>query len=571
MKRVLVVLLVLAVLIVGGLAGLYLLLKGMAGPKGVSVGKDSYLLAELSGVFSEERPTDVLGGALHSGTPTVKGFLTGLRRAEEDPRIKALVLRVGLLGVGWGKAEEIREAVTRFAESGKPVAAYVDVVTDREYYVATSAPTVCAVPSGLLLTDGLAAQALFMRGALDKLGIEPEMVQVGRYKGAAEAFTRETMSDPLRESLEAILDDRYDDLIRGISEGRSLPEEDIRAILDAGPYTAREAVKAGLVDTLMYYQSVEQMMAERAGVEELKKVPLKGYLKNGGTGAPGGAPRMALVYAVGQIVLGKSRTSPFGGRTLGSETLVKALRDARKNERIKAVVLRVDSPGGSGIASDAIWREVRRCSEEKPVIVSMSDVAASGGYFIAAGADAIVAEPGTITGSIGVVGGKFNMSGLYGKLGLNKEELARGERALMFSENRGFTDDERARFQDMMRSFYWDEFVPKVVEGRGMTAEEVDAVGQGRIWTGRQALDRGLVDELGGLRRAVELAKERADIPADQKVRLIQYPREKKFLEAVLEKLDLASVLPPPARVYHQWPWQNGEVLALLPYDIEVE
>jgi protease-4 len=571
MKKLLVVLIVVIVLLGGGLAGLYLLLKGVAGGKAVSVGKDSYLVLELSGMLTEERPTDLLGGALHSGRITVKDILVGLRRAANDDRIKALVVRLGPAGVGWGKAEEVRRTVRRFAEGGKPVVAYMEAVTDREYYVASAAPTVCALPSGLLLVDGLAAQALFMRGTLDKLGIEPELVQVGRYKGAGEAFTRKTMSEPLRESLEAVLDDRYKDLVDAVAASRSLTAAGARDLLDEGPYTARAAVGAGLVDTLMYYEEIKDLLAERIGAEDLEEVSLRDYLKASSSDIPSGAPRVGLVYAVGQIASGKSQSSPFGGNTLGSETLIKALRDARESKRIKAIVLRIDSPGGSGLASDAIWREIRRCVEEKPVVASMSDVAASGGYFIAAAASAIVAEPGTITGSIGVIGGKFNMSGLYSKLGLHKEELARGKRALMFSENRGFSPEERRKFQSMMATFYYEAFLPKVSEGRGMTAEEVDSVGQGRIWTGRQARELGLVDELGGLREAIELAKKEAGLPAEQEVRLVQYPREKKFFEVLMEKVDMAAVLPVLAELRLEWPWEAGEPLTLLPYEIEVE
>ncbi len=571
MKKVLIALLVVVVVIAAGLAGMYLLIKGMAGGRAISVGKDSYVLLELSGAVTEERPTDVLGGALHSGTLTMNDMLVGLREASEDSRIKALVVKIGPTAVGWGKAEGIRRAMRRFGETGKPVLAFLEMASDREYYMATGASTICALPSAILLVDGLSAQAVFMKGTLDKLGIEPEMVQVGRYKGAAEALTRESMSDPLRESLEAILDDRYTDLVDGIASSRSRPADEIMALLDEGPYTARRALAAGLVDTLMYYDDVEHAISQRVDVEDIKKITLKDYVKAGAGVGSGGESRIALVYAVGQIVLGKSRTSPLGGRTLGSETLVKALRQVRENDHIKAVVLRVDSPGGSGLASDAIWREIRRCVKEKPVVVSMSDVAASGGYFIAAGATAIVAEPGTITGSIGVVGGKFNMSGLYDKLGMNKEELARGKHALMFSENRGFTQDERTKFESMMREFYYEEFLPKVADGRGMSIEAVDSVGQGRVWTGRQALERHLVDELGGLRKAVDLAKEKAGIPAEEKVRLIQYPKEKKLLEAILEKLDVAAVLPPVVAARHEWPWEPGELLSVLPYDIEVE
>ncbi len=571
MKKLLVVLIVVIVLIGGGLAGLYLLLKGVAGGRAVSVSRDSYLVLDFSGILTEERPTDVLGGALHSGRLTVKDLLVGLRRAATDDRIKALVVRLGPTSVGWGKADEVRRAVNRFADGGKPVVAFMEAVTDREYYVASAAPTVCALPSGLLLVDGLAAQALFMRGALDKLGIEPELVQVGRYKGAGEAFTRKTMSEPLRESLDAVLDDRYRDLVDAVSASRSLTAADTRDLFDAGPYTAREAVEVGLVDTLAYYEEIEDLLAQRTGAEGLTEVTLRDYLKASSPGISSGAPRVGLVYAVGQIASGKSRSSPFGGSTLGSETLVKALRDARENERIRAIVLRIDSPGGSGLASDAIWREIRRCVEHKPVVASMSDVAASGGYFIASAASAIVAEPSTITGSIGVIGGKFNMSGLYGKLGLHKEELARGKRALMFSENRGFSPEERQKLQAMMAAFYYDEFLPKVSEGRGMSVEEVDSVGQGRIWTGRQARELGLVDELGGLREAIDLAKKEAGLPPEQEVRLVQFPREKKFLEALLEKIDMASVLPALADLRHEWPWEPGEPLSLMPYEIEVE
>jgi protease-4 len=284
-------------------------------------------------------------------------------------------------------------------------------------------------------------------------------------------------------------------------------------------------------------------------------------------------PRLALVYAVGEIISGESQTSPFGGSFAGSDTVADAIRDAREDTSIKAIVLRVDSPGGSGTASDVIWREVELARKAKPVVVSMGDLAASGGYYIAMGSDAIVAQPGTITGSIGVFGGKFSLRGLYDKIGMSKEILTRGQHAALFSEYRPWTDEERARIRALMVAFY-EDFIQKAAKGRGKQKDEVHAIAQGRVWTGVEARRIGLVDELGGLDVAVRIAKERAKVGKDQDVRLVELPERKGLLETILERQEDGAevVLPSDMRAMLRFATllRDGQPLARLPFDLRI-
>ncbi len=389
------------------------------------------------------------------------------------------------------------------------------------------------LPGGMLMVTGLMADATFLRGTLDKLKITPDFEHVGEYKSASDQYMRDSMSEPQRRATDAILDSLYSQLVDGIAASRKLTPAQVTRAIDAGLLTPAEARQAGLVDGLLYLDQVEDELRKEVG--DYSEVRVRSYKKTGGFRFGGGA-RIAVVSASGTIVSGRSGRSSFGGDFLGSDSLVQLLRELREDDGIRAVVLRVDSPGGSGIASDAIWRETQLLKAEKPLVVSMGDVAASGGYYISMGANAIVAEPGTITGSIGVISGKFNMRGFYEEwLGLRREQLKRGENAGLFSDYEGFSDGQRARLRVQLEDFY-RTFVHKAAEGRGRKDEEIDRVAQGRIWSGAQAKELGLVDELGGLAKAVSIAREKAGIPASARVSLEAYPRKKGLLRDVLRE-----------------------------------
>jgi protease-4 len=350
---------------------------------------------------------------------------------------------------GWARVYEMRDAVKAFRESGKPVYASLTGGGEKEYLLASAAGHLAMPQVSTLQLDGLSASALFLHGAYDKLDIKTNFVHIGRYKSAVEQYTRESLSEDARHALEALLDDEFDLLVQALSEARSLPADSVRQLIDAGPWTSREAFSRGLLDTLMAQADLDSLAAHDGPARR----PAASFMRYVEEGATGGGERIALVVAEGDIVDGRSREGLFGGRSVGDRTLVDALRDVRDRRGIRAVVLRIDSPGGSGDASDAVWQELRRLRREKPVIVSMGDVAASGGYYLACAGDAIVASPATITGSIGVFGGKLNVLGLYRKLGMNVETVHRGRHADMWSPYRDFDDEERALYERSLREF----------------------------------------------------------------------------------------------------------------------
>jgi protease-4 len=330
--------------------------------------------------------------------------------------------------------------------------------------------------------------------------------------------------------MEALVASLFEQYVQGVAASRGLAPEKVRAIIDRGPFQAPDAKEAGLVDELLYRDQVEDRIPASGRLDPAR------YVK-GARGFFDGRPKLALVYAAGDIAPGESQSSPFGGGLVGADTVVRGLKQARQDDAVRAIVLRVDSPGGSGTASDAVWREMALARKVKPVVVSMGDYAASGGYYIAMGADAIVAEPGTITGSIGVFSGKFSLRGLYEKLGISQETVRRGRNATLFSSWEPWTPEERAKVRGLNEAFY-ETFVTKAAEGRKKTPQQIEAVAQGRVWTGQEALAAGLVDGLGGLDTAVQTARERARIPKGQEVQLVVLPQRKGLLESLLERQD---------------------------------
>jgi protease IV len=548
------------------MGGLALLLRGGTG-RGMtwSGSSDSYLDLSLTEVPEQPGGSD-LGSFFESKPASLRAVIESLDRGAGDPKIKAVLLRVSTLSdSGWGKVQELRDAISRFRKSGKPAYAHLEFCGNREYYLATACTKIYAVPNAILNVSGLAAEVTFFKGTLDKLGVQAQFEGVGKYKNAPNQFTETGFTAPHREQMNALLDSLFGQFLAAIAKGRGKTEDEARALVDDGPYDGARALEAGLVDELLYE---DELLGRLQGAE---RVAPGRYVKSSRGFGFDGRPKLALIYAVGEIVSGESQ-SGFGGDFVGSDTIGRAIRQARKDDSVRAIVLRIDSPGGSGTASDVMWREVTLARKTKPVIMSMGDVAASGGYYLAMGGDAIVAEPGTITGSIGVFGGKMSLRGLYDKLGLNKEILTRGKNAALFSSYRAWTDEERKSFRRIMTSFY-DEFVQKAASGRGKTYDEIHAVAQGRVWTGAEALRVGLVDRLGGLDVALGLAKERAKIGKDQEVSLVILPERKSFFETMLERQEdgaLTSMVPRDirgslalARVL-----EEGVPVARLPFEI---
>jgi len=521
--------------------------------------------------------------------------LTQLRKAKVDPRIGGVILKIEFPTIGWGKADELRRAIKDFRTSGKPVYAYLNLGTTKEYYIATATDKIFVPPSGDIYINGLIAEVMFFRGSLDKLGIEPQVIQIGKYKNAPDQFTRKEMSPEHREVINSILDDYFNRLISAISESRNKSPEEVKSLIDEAPYNALQAKDLGLIDGALYIDQVYDEMKKALGYkddEKLRTVSGEKYREVSAysLGLNKGQ-RIAVIFATGSINTGSG--DPFNGETLGSNLMVKAINDAASDDSIKAIVLRVDSPGGSALASDLIWRAVENAKAKKPVVVSMSDVAASGGYYISCGANKIVAESSTITGSIGVFLGKPVLRGLYDWLGISNEYVMRGKNAGIFRETERWTPSEEAKMREAANKIYYTDFLPKVAKGRNKTVEEVDAIGQGRVWTGLQAKERGLVDEIGGLERAIEIAKELASIPTDQEVQRVVYPKPKTFVERLLSndeedsyfaehkfaeyrKNQVIEILPPNLKKAVQYAilfekMSKGEAMMLMPFELIIK
>jgi protease IV len=502
-----------------------------------AVPSNATLVLRVGGALTELAPNDVVGYLRGTRTPTVRALVDDLRKAKVDSRVRAVLLKpTGFESPFWAKVQEIRDAVLDFKKSGKPVYAYLEYGGDREYYLATAADKVFLMPSTPLDLTGVATYELFLRGTMDKLGVVPDLHRIGDYKTAVNTFREKGFTAAHKEMDESMNRDLYEQIVRGIADGRKKQESDVRALIDDGPFLPEDALRAGLVDDVAYEDQVDDKL--RAG-ERRARLDTDDYsrVSTSSLGLNRG-PRIAVIYASGTITGGKSGYDPVNGGIAGSDTLIEYIKQARRDGTIRAIVLRVDSPGGSASASDAIWRELMITKTERadrPLVVSMSDLAASGGYYIAMPAQVIVAQPSTLTGSIGIFGGKFVTGGLYEKLGAHIESTSIGKHAEIDGPARPYNPQELEKLQEQLQSFY-DQFVEKVAASRHSTPEKIDAIAQGRVWTGRQGKQNGLVDELGGLDRAIAIAKQRAKIAADSDVELIVYPPRKSFYELLSDQ-----------------------------------
>ncbi|MDQ3170383.1 MAG: signal peptide peptidase SppA, partial [Acidobacteriota bacterium] len=518
-------LLIVAVLIsVLGMAAIFFAARG-----GPDIRDNATLYLQVDGSLSEVESGGVVGQFI--GTePTLRSTIDSLRKAAVDTRIKSVVIVPRGGGALWGQVQELREAVLEFRKSGKPIVAYLEYGAEHEYYLASACDKVYLMPASSLDLRGLATYELFFRGALDKIGVYPDLLHIGDYKTAANTFTEKGFTPAHREMAESLNHDLYAQLLRGIADGRGKTEEDVRALLDHGPYLPRDAVAAGLVDDLAYEDELDDKVdlggaKQRIDGEKYAEVsPVSLGLDKG--------PKIAVLYIVGVIASGASSFDSPGGAVTGSDTVVEWLRKVRADNAVRAIVLRIDSPGGSAIASDIIWREVTLTRNIKPVVASMGNVAASGGYYVAMPANAVIAQPGTLTGSIGVVVGKYALGGTMEKLGVGVDGVESGKYAGMLSPVRPFSPEERARVMEQMQATY-DTFVEKVADARASTPEKIDAIAQGRVWTGRQARELGLVDDLGGLWKAIAVAKQRAKIDPGRQVQLDVYPPRRSLYELV--------------------------------------
>ncbi len=526
MKKFWIVFILVAILIGGGFGLLWFTMSNLEQAVSIDGG---VLVWEVGGDYPEERDGSFWGQVLSSGELTLPEVLFSLYRAAEDDRITGLMLDMRGATIDWAKVEEIRGAIQNFHDQGKPVVAYLDGGGTRDYALAAAADWIVLSPEATLMVLGISAELAFIRDTLDKLGMKADFVHVGAYKSAPERMTRSSASDANREMITSLVDDRYDALLDMLAFSRGVQREVVTGWIDQGMYGSRDAVRAGLADTVMYF---EEMMDERFPDEDVT------YLADYSLDRPKRrktAHEVAVVFITGVIMPGASRYDKFQGKLAGSETVVEQLKSVGEDEDVDAVILRVDSPGGSALASDLIWREIQKIREDKPVIVSMSGLAASGGYYVSCLGDSIFADPGTLTGSIGVYAGKMDRSGMYRKIGVNREFITRGANALLFSDEGGFTTAQRELFQRQMDEFY-ERFLAKVATGRGMTRDAVHEVAQGRVWTGRQALDLGLVDGLGGLHRSLDSAKWMLGIDPAEKVTLRTFGEDLSLMERIILK-----------------------------------
>ena len=560
-----------------------------------SIRDNSVLALRVSGPLPDYVPDDPFRRLFGGQPQSLSSLLAQFRKAKVDKRITAVMLDIDGSDAGWAKAEEIRGAIEDFRTSGKPVYGYMETGFNKDYYIATACDKVFVPPPGELFTIGLAADVMFFRGSLDKLGVYPDMYQIGKYKSAGDMFTQKEMTPAHREFINSLLDDLYGRYVEGIAKARHKTPDDVKKLIDNAPYNAAQAKEAGLIDGAAYHDEVEKELKKRLGYndnDELHVVHAGDYrqISQESLGLNKGE-RVAVVYAAGDIVSGKSSFGGSGEETIGSDSLVRTLNEVRNDTTIKAVVLRIDSPGGSGLASDIIWRAIESLKEKKPVVVSMSDVAASGGYYIACNANKIVAEPSTITGSIGVVGGKPVIKGFYDWIGVSNEYVLRGANAGMFRESEKFSETERKKFEELIKTTYYDQFLPKVAKGRGKNAEYIDSIGQGRVWTGRQGKDNGLVDEYGGLDKAIEIAKQLANIPAEKSVQRVIRPQPPGFFEQLMssggdedsdqtsaevkKQAALVAALPEDVRRTLRYMQlmdraKHGEAIYMMPFDLRI-
>ncbi|MHC4875856.1 MAG: signal peptide peptidase SppA [Planctomycetota bacterium] len=492
-------------------------------------------------------------GIFGAAVENLAGVLQRLDRAATDEELAGVLLVIDSPSLGWGKLNELRAAVGRVRASGKKVIAVLTDVGTQDYLLASACDRIAIPESGTLMILGVRAEVTFYRNLFNLIGVEADMMQVGEYKGAAEPYVRTEMSPQFREEMEAVLDDYYELIVSTIAKDRGLTDEQVKAAIDSGPHVASAAKELRLVDQVGYRDEVHQVLKDEFGATSLKRRYGKKKIDTDFSGLAGmmkmmnlmmgveprrgasGNAKIAVIHATGVIMPGRSATDLFGGEVVGSDTIIKAVRKAKDDDSVKAIVLRIDSPGGSALASDLMWRELKECG--KPVVASMGNTAASGGYYIAMGAQTVFAEPGTLTGSIGVVGGKFALGGLYEKIGITTSVISRGQNSGALSSLAKFSDSERAAMQKLMQGIY-DQFTSKVAETRGMSREEVEKLARGRVYTGTTAKELKLVDEIGTLDDAIAHAKKLAGLPEDDPIDRIVLPKPTSPFESLFGPLD---------------------------------
>jgi protease-4 len=543
-----------------------------------TVADGSTLILRLSGDVPEKPAIDFSIPILaEKTTVTVENVWSILRHAAADSRIKAVVFEPEDAAVGWAKMQEIRADLIEFRKSGKPLYAYLKAPGTREYYMATACSKIYMSPSDTLNLKGIGLGLMYFKNTLDKLGVQVDVEHAGKYKDFGDMFTKTSMSPETKEVMNSLIDDLYADLLDTVAKGRGKDVATVRAIIDDGPFLASQAKSKGLVDELRYEDEMFGELKTALHQTELKKIADHDYVNVPDTAA-GTQDKVAFVVGEGDITRGDPDSDNDTG--IASEQFDKMLAKVGNDSSIKAVIVRIDSPGGEVTASDDMWRAMNELKKRKPMVISMSDAAASGGYYMAMSGAPIVAYPGTETGSIGVVFGKPNLHGLYDKLGITKDYVSRGRFALIDSDYQSLSDPERQKLREGIDAAYKD-FVDKVAAGRHKTPAQIEPVAQGRVWLGDQAKSNGLVDELGGIDRAIQLVKQKAGIPTTAPVSLVLYPAKRSIFDLLMHSAGADSEadsmlskagLEPLRAVLHDDRlrlWMRGGMLRMMPYAIE--
>ncbi len=508
---------------------------------------NTVLTVRIEGDIPEQPPHNPIVEIVAGAPTTVTDITEALDRARTDPRISGIEVRASESTMSMAKLQEVREKIREFNRAGKFSVAYLEFGTNRTYYLACACQTVFLLPKSLLYVRGMMASTTFLRGALDKLGIYPDLYHIGDYKNATNVYTEKKYTQAHREATQALLKDWYGEFLRGVADSRGLKLQEVEGAVQKGPLTSQEALAAKLADRVAYADEARDFVKQKNHGSE-NRLDLREYLRRSERTS---RSKLAVIYATGTILPGRSGNDPFGDSVMGSDTMAEQFRRAREDDSLKAVIVRVDSPGGVSFSSEVIRRELEMTKRVKPVVVSMSDVAASGGYWISISANKIVAEPGTITGSIGVITGKFNLRGLFEKLGLTVDYVDTTKNCTLDWPFQNFTPAQRESVERMMRDTY-ENFLRGVAEGRHMNMAAVDKIAQGRVWTGERAKQLGLVDELGGLHTAIAAAKQLAKIPLSEKVSLVYLPPPRTLLEKILDLASGARVFGPTASS-RQW------------------
>ncbi len=538
-----------------------------------SVSANSALVLSLRGDVPEAAPVDVAVPFFQQqSAPTVRDIWTSLREAARDNRIKAVVLEPRGVIAGWGRLEEIRQEILDFKKSGKPVYAFLQSAGSREYYLASAADKIYLSSGDMLGVKGFLLEAMYFKNGLDKLGIQFDVDHIGRYKDAGDVLTRTNMSPETREVLGQVLDQLYGDFCSTVGQGRHKTADEIKAIVDMGPFTSDQAKANGLVDTIGYGDEMYSDLQRKTGLSKLNKVDIRTYFR----AQPGQGDRIAVLVGEGDIVQGDPANA-FGNESeIADRAFAKVIRQVRNDSAVKGVIVRVNSPGGDSLASDIILHELKLLSEAKPTVISMSDVAASGGYYISMTGDPVVAYPDTITGSIGVLYARPVIHGLFDKLGIQAELLSRGQLAQMDSLYEPLSDAARQKLHESIQATY-KLFVSKVATARKKAYDQIDQIAQGRVWMGGQARQNGLVDQLGGFDLAVSLVRQRAHLSPAGDTNLVLFPPRKSLWEVLANSSpeavqDTAAeskirqflpALPSPV-------FLKGGLLRILPYQINV-